>query len=193
MELRGGRIVLIGPLHPNDRDRFVEGIGRASPDSVYKRFMTPMPRLSDRQLSYLLGVDHRDHEALLAIDEEGGEAVGVGRFIRSEESPDTAEAAMLVIDDWHGLGLGKALCLLLAARARAVGIERFEATMLAENRAMMAVLRSLGEPRRVAGEGMTVTVEVALPEAALGERIRGTLRKLDDGGYELAAPGQETT
>ena len=35
---------------------------------------------------------------------------------------------------------------------------------------------------------MTVTVEVALPEAALGERIRGTLRKLDDGGYELAAP-----
>ena len=121
MALRGGRTVLIGPLHPNDRDRFVEGIGRASADSVYKRFMTPMPRLSDRQLSYLLSVDHRDHEALLAIDEDGGEAVGVGRFIRSEESPDTAEAAMLVIDDWHGLGLGKALCLLLAARARAVG------------------------------------------------------------------------
>jgi hypothetical protein len=44
--LWGGRAVLIGPLDPSDRRRFLTGLGRASPDSMYKRFMTPLARLS---------------------------------------------------------------------------------------------------------------------------------------------------
>jgi hypothetical protein len=90
-----GRVVLIGPFDPNDRQRYLSGLGRASPESMYKRFMTPLPRLPRTQLAYLLGVDHQDHEALLAIDEDGGEAVAVGRFVRLEDSPSAAEAAVL--------------------------------------------------------------------------------------------------
>jgi RimJ/RimL family protein N-acetyltransferase len=110
---------------------------------MYERFMTPLPRLSSSELAYMLGVDHQDHEALLAIDEDGGEAVAVGRLVRLEVSPSAAEAAVLVIDDWRGLGLGKAAFWLLAERARQLGIERFEASMLSDNRAMKAVLESV--------------------------------------------------
>lgn len=162
--LRGGRVVLIGPLDPTDRQRFLSGLGRASPESMYKRFMTPLPRLSRTQLGYLLGVDHQDHEALLAIDEDDGEAVAVGRFVRLEDSSSAAEAAVLVIDDWQGIGLGKAVCRLLAERARQLGIERFEATMLRNNRAMKTVLESLGAIRVVSDDGTTVTYAVSLPE-----------------------------
>ena len=156
---------------------------------MYKRFMTPLPRLSSTQLAYLLEVDHRDHEALLAIDEDGGEAVAVARFVRLEDSPSAAEIAVLVIDDWQGVGLAKAACWLLAERARRLGIARFEAMMLSDNGAMKRVLESLGEIRLVAREGATVTFTVSLPDAEFRERMSGVLRAVGEDEYELATPG----
>jgi RimJ/RimL family protein N-acetyltransferase len=162
VELRDGRVALIAPLHPDDRRRYVQGMSRSSRESLYLRFMTPLQRLTEGQLRYLLAIDHRDHEALLAVDEDRGEAVAVARFVRSDATPEVAEAAMLVIDDWQGLGLGRALLELLGERARAVGITRFEATLMASNRRMMALLESLGSIHPVAREGPTITVEVPL-------------------------------
>ena len=189
----GDRAVLVGPIHPNDEERFVRGMERASADSMYKRFMTPLTRLSSSQLTYLIGVDHQDHEALLAIDEESGEAIAVGRFVRSQESSVRAEAALLVIDEWHGRGLGKALCRLLAERARELGIDRFEATVLADNRPMLAVLAGLGEVETVGEDGGTVQVEVPLPEIGIGEHMTGVLRAVDGDSYELVRTPPEST
>ncbi len=160
--LKDGRVVLVAPLYPDDRGRFLTGMQQASAESVYLRFMTPMPRLSDSQVRYLLEVDHRDHEALLAVDEAEGEAVGVGRFVRLHDQPEVAEVALLVIDSWHGLGLGKALGRLLAERALELGIKTFEGRLLAENRAILAVLESLGEPRVVDREAGLLVVHVEL-------------------------------
>lgn len=189
--LGGGRAVLIGPLHPSDRERWLAGMERASADSIYKRFMAPVPRLTSAQIAYLIGIDHRDHVALLAVDEDGGEAVAIGRFVRSADSPAVAEAAILVVDDWHGIGLGKALSRALAERARELGIGRFEATMLNDNRPMMAVLRALGEVRTITREGDSVSVEVELPEAEpeTGERVGGVLRAVRDEAFELERAG----
>jgi hypothetical protein len=96
---------------------------------------------------------------------------------------------VLVIDDWQGLGLGTTVCRLLAERARQLGIERLEATTLKNNRAMKAVLQSLGEIGTVSDDGTTVTFTVSLPERGVGEHLTGVLRAVDDGGYQLAAPG----
>ena len=98
---------------------------------------------------------------------------------------------MLVIDDWQGLGLGKAVCRLLAERARQLGIERFEATMLRNNRAMKTVLESLGEIRIVSEDGPTVTFAVRLPERGDDEHLTGVLRAVDDGGYQLDPRGTD--
>jgi RimJ/RimL family protein N-acetyltransferase len=163
VQLRNGSAVLVAPLYIADRDRYLAGFEHASAESLYRRFMSPVARLSASQLRYLLDVDHRDHEALLAVDEEGGEAVGVARFVRLTDAADVAEPAVMVVDDWQGLGLGTALCRLLAQRARELGIGRFEATLLAENRPMMAILESLGVVRTVSRQGSTIAVEVALP------------------------------
>jgi RimJ/RimL family protein N-acetyltransferase len=192
VELRGGRVALVAPLHPDDRQRYLAGVERASPESLYMRFMAPVSRLTESQLRYLLEVDHRDHEALLAVDERTGDAVGVARFVRLVEAPDAAEAAVLVIDDWQGVGLGTALCRLLAERAREVGVERFVASLLVSNRSMRSVLDSLGPVREISRDGATVMVDVELPERGIGEHMTGILRAVASGGYELATPAEGT-
>jgi RimJ/RimL family protein N-acetyltransferase len=130
-----------------------------SEESLYKRFMTPVARLSESQLRYLLEVDHRDHEALLAVDEDSGNAVGVARFIRLER-PELAEAAIIVVDSWQGSGLGKRMLGLLAERAADVGVERFEANVLFDNAPMLALLDSLGPRTVIRREGPSLVIEV---------------------------------
>ena len=161
--LRDERVALVAPLSVDDRGRFLAGVERLSPESVYKRFMTPIERLSESQLRYLLEVDHRSHEALMAVDEDSGDAVGVARFVRLPGRPEVAEAAVVVVDDWQGYGLGKALSRLLAERAVELGVERFEALLLVDNEPMMALLESLGPVRTVDRDGGTIAVEVDLP------------------------------
>ena len=183
--MRDGRVALIAPLYPDDRHRYLAGFESVSAESLYTRFMSPVVRLSESQLRYLLEVDHTDHEALLAVDEESGEAVGVGRFVRLAAAPDAAEAAVLVVDDWQGNGLGKALCRLLAERARELDIVRFEALLLVENEPMLGLLESLGPVRTVSQDGATIAVEVALPESGIGEHMTGVLRAVAAGDFEL--------
>ena len=188
VELRDGHVALVAPLHPDDRVRYLAGFERISPQSRYLRFMTPMERLTESQIKYMLEIDHRDHEALLAVDEDSGDAVGIGRFVRLEEKPDSAEAAVVVVDHWQGNGLGKALMRLLAQRAREVGIRVFEALLLVENEAMMGLLEVLGPVRTVSDDGTTLAVEVDLPEEGVGEHMTGILRAVAEGGFELATP-----
>jgi RimJ/RimL family protein N-acetyltransferase len=127
-------------------------------------------------LAYLTEVDHHDHEALIAFDRASGDAVGVARYVRADGA--SAEAAVTVLDDWQGLGLGTGLTSLLAERALEEGIERFTALLLAENKDMIALLESLGQVEVTARESGTVEVEVPLDaeRPGAGKGLYGVLR-----------------
>jgi RimJ/RimL family protein N-acetyltransferase len=193
VNLRDGRVALVAPLHPDDRDRYLSGVSNMSEESLYKRFMSPVARLSESQLRYLLEVDHRDHEALLAIDEESGEAIGVARFIRLER-PDVAEAAIIVVDSWQGSGLGKAMMRMLAQAAWEVGVTSFEANVLYDNAPMLALIDSLGPRESVRHDGSSLVIEVPLPGPGIGDHDTGVLKEVDSGEFELVTPadGLET-
>ena len=98
------------------------GFERLTPASRYRRFLTPLDHLSDQQLEYLTDVDHHDHEAIAALT-PAGEGIGVARYVRWPEAPDSAEVAVAVVDDWQGRGLGSALLEELTDRAGEEGIE----------------------------------------------------------------------
>jgi GNAT superfamily N-acetyltransferase len=68
--------------------------------------LSPTAHLSARQLAYLTEVDHRDHEALVAIEPSSRDGLGVARYVRSRENPREAEFAVAVADDWQRRGLG---------------------------------------------------------------------------------------
>lgn len=109
----------------------------------------------------------------------------MARFVRLGEGSDTAEAAVIVVDPWQGAGLGKALSVMLAERARELDVARFEATLLMENKAMMGLLQSLGTLRTVGREGAAVVVTLDLPEDGIGEGMAGVLRVAASGDVEV--------
>jgi RimJ/RimL family protein N-acetyltransferase len=128
--------ILLRRITPEDKDALVAGLGHLSERSVYQRFLAPKPRLSSSELRYLTEVDFVDHYALVAVLAKSPEVVvGVGRWVRSTESPTDAEIAIIVADDVQGRGVGTQLGRALAEAARARGIERFTASMLPSNQA----------------------------------------------------------
>jgi RimJ/RimL family protein N-acetyltransferase len=187
LRLRDGSEVVVRPIRSDDRDAIVTAFERLSEQSRYQRFMTAVDELSPSQLEYLTDVDHHDHEALVAFDPTTGDGVAVARFVRLDDDI-TAEAAVTVIDDWQGRGLGTALCNLLAERAREEGIRRFNALLLAGNDQMHDVLASLGPAKVLSREAGTVEVEVDIPPAGIGNHMAGVLRVVAGGTVELATP-----
>jgi hypothetical protein len=59
------RPLRIRPIDVDDRARLAGLFGRMSPESRLRRYLTPKPRLSSTELSYLTDVDHFAHEALV--------------------------------------------------------------------------------------------------------------------------------
>jgi RimJ/RimL family protein N-acetyltransferase len=173
--LRDGSRVLIRPIKPEDAPALEAGFERLSAQSRYQRFLSPMASLNQRALHYLTDVDHHDHEALVAIEPQTRDGVGVARYVRDPQHPERAEAAVTVVDDMQGRGLGTLLLELLEARAREEGIDAFYALVLATNHEMLDVLRRLGPMREISRGSGAVEVEVALEET---EGITPALREL---------------
>src|SRR5437660_3402126 len=69
--LRDGVSIFIRPIDAGDKAALVQGFEKLSPESRYRRFFSPLSRLSERDLAYLTEVDHHDHEALIAHSERG--------------------------------------------------------------------------------------------------------------------------
>jgi RimJ/RimL family protein N-acetyltransferase len=132
--LSDGTLVLIRRIRAEDRARLVTGLRRLSEATRHKRFLSPKPRLSGSELTYLTEVDFQDHYALVAVlAEDPNSIVASARWIRDADDPAAAEVAVVVSDQLQGLGLGTELGTLLAEAARERGVERFTATMLADN------------------------------------------------------------
>jgi len=175
-ELRDGSRVKVRPVRKADAALLLRGFQRLSEESRYRRFLCSMPELSEAMVRYLTDVDHHDHEAIVALDPETGEGVGVARYVRDRDRPERAEAAVTVIDDWQGRGLGTLLLELLAVRAREEGIGRFTALMLASNDDMMQLLESLGPVRVLDREAGTVEIEAPVPADGLSPQFRNLLK-----------------
>ena len=173
VSLRDGTLVRLRPIAPEDKALLVEGFRRLSPESRYRRFMAPLAELSEEQLRFLTEVDYRDHFAwvALSLDEAGTPGAGVARYIRDGEDPEVAEAAVTVVDDYQGRGLGTLLLQALGAIALENGIRRFRGYALEENRPIRDLLESMGASAAHEAPG-TLRVEVDLPSRA--EELRGS-------------------
>jgi RimJ/RimL family protein N-acetyltransferase len=161
--LRSGDVVRIRQIRPEDGPALVLAYENLGEQSRYRRFFTVMPELPEATLKAAVEVDHVDHEALVALPLLSAEIVGEGRFIRLPDEPGTAEVGVTVIDAWQGRGLGSALLARLSERALEAGIEYFTAEVLAENRAMLALLPSLGQVE-TESRGPVVSARVELAE-----------------------------
>lgn len=102
-----------------------------------------------------------DGEAVVAVEPRTGAELGVARYHRRGR-PGTAEAAVEVVEDWRGRGLGGLLLRRLCRRARADGIESFTATVVTDNRSILQLFERLG---RVEARGDTLEIELPVEDA----------------------------
>jgi acetyl coenzyme A synthetase (ADP forming)-like protein len=147
--LRDGRTLRLRPPRADDEDELVAFFARLSPDSLRARCHGSR-HVGPELATPLLEPDWTERGALLGTlaDEDaagGGEehVVAVGNYVRLR-SPAVAEAAFAVADAHQGRGIGTRLLEQLAARAAAVGVERFVAVVLPDNRHMLGVFEKVG-------------------------------------------------
>jgi RimJ/RimL family protein N-acetyltransferase len=132
-----------------------------------QRFLAPKPRLSAAELTYLTEIDHRAHEALVAVDPSRDRIVGVARYASEPDEPGTADLAFVVADEWQGQGIATMLTALLVRRAEANGVDRLTAATFSDNRPARSVLRRLGFRTLGIGAGV-VDLELLLTRPARG-------------------------
>jgi GNAT superfamily N-acetyltransferase len=183
--LRDGSRVTIRPVRPSDKELLRRGFERLSPESRFRRFLSPKSTLSDAELAYLTELDGVDHFALGAIDEAGA-GLGIARFVRTQADPTVAEVAVAVVDDWHGRGLGTLLLVRLAAAARERGIERFAGQALASNLTIQDMIAQIhGVVRPTDGPEVALNVDLAQVPVELAGPPGSPLRHV----WELIARG----
>ena len=141
--LGNGDVAVIRPLTPHDREALATFHRRQSKDSIYRRYFSPKPELTERDLDHFTNVDMTDRVALAV--ESHGDFIAWSSYERWPGRSE-AEAAFMVDDAHQGEGVATLMLEHLAAIARSNGIDRFTAEVLADNRPMLAVFAKAGWP-----------------------------------------------
>jgi GNAT superfamily N-acetyltransferase len=170
--LKDGTRVRLRLLRSSDREALLEGFQRLSPESRYRRFLSPTPKLSEEMLRRLTDTDDWNHLAIVAERaskrSSPAEGLGIARFIRLEDAPDTAEAAVVVVDAVQRLGLGRLLLLALVEAARERGIKQFRTYVLPDNEPAQRLLHELDEHAEARVEDRLRVFELPLPGPSAG-------------------------
>jgi GNAT superfamily N-acetyltransferase len=183
LALPDGARVRLRPVVPGDKAFLAQGFRRLSAASRYRRFMTPLEELDEAMLRQLTELDYVDHFAWLALlEDQPRQGVGVARYVRLDEEPGVAEAAVTVIDEYQGRGIGTLLLEALGAVALENGIGTLRGYVLDENRDMRKVLDAVGArvtheaPDLLRADVDVVSRAEALRGTPLGEALRALAR-----------------
>ena len=183
VDLSDGTPVRVRPIVPSDKPRIAEGLANLSTESQYLRFLRPVDHLSSDELTYLTEIDYRTHFAWGAELVRGRQHQGIGlaRYVCQTEDPTTAEAAVAVIDDHQGKGLGAILLALLAESAQENGVQRFRSYVLSSNQKVLAALDRPGIEWHEEDGMVRFDIPIPLPvdalrDSALYETLRAVAR-----------------
>ena len=144
--LKGGELVNIRPIHPDDAELLQALVRGLSPESRYFRFASTLPELPLRMLARFTLIDYDREMALVAVARPAGEAehiVGISHVITNPDST-SCEFSLLVADSHTGRGLGTRLMLSIIEVARGMGLAEVMGLVLTNNAPMLKLMRSLG-------------------------------------------------
>lgn len=145
LELADGTNVVIRPIRPEDAEIEQTFVRNLSPRSKYFRFMQSLRELTPEMLVRFTQLDYDRELAFIAVEKKDGREVEVA-VARYGMNPDgeSCEFAVVVADAWQGRGLGTRMMTLLMQAARARGFKTMEGQVLADNAAMLDLVRELG-------------------------------------------------
>ena len=141
--LRDGRKIEIRAIKPEDREELMKAIGRASDDSIYRRFFTLKRSFSENEVTLFLNIDFVKEVGLVVVlEEDGRPIIAGGRYIVFNTG--VGELAFVVDDAYQKQGIGSSLMRHLIAIARQSGLDKLHAEMLPDNETMFKMLEKTG-------------------------------------------------
>jgi len=160
--LKDGTAVVVRAIQPEDKGAILDAFKGLDRDSIYTRFFGYKRELTESDLRQITNVDFSNVVALVAIEQgHNNRLIGGGRYFR-DALQDSAEVAFVTIDACHGRGVASLILEHLATIARAQGILRFEADVLARNKGMLAVFDHSGLPLTIRNEGAALHISMLL-------------------------------
>ena len=169
VQLWAGRTIRLRPIRPTDAGRLIALHGRLSRETIYSRFFSHLPVLTETRAAYFTTVDYDQRLAIVAVDgavdgaDDTEEIVGVARYDRQQDG--SAELGLLVEDRVHGLGIGSVLLAAIIDAARQRRVPTLIADVLSENTRMLHLLRETHLPYRTSRRREVIRVELDLAAA----------------------------
>lgn len=153
--MRNGRQVLLRPIRPEDEPEHHVFIARLTPEDIRFRFFGLVRELPHSQMARLTQIDYDREMAFIASgrDDQGRrETLGVVRTVTDPDNQRT-EFAIVVRSDLKEQGMGKRLLVKMIDYCRSRGTREMIGQVLADNRRMLGLARSVGfESHSIAGE-----------------------------------------
>ena len=140
--LRDGTAIKLRPIRPDDESLLEDIASHMDAEDLRRRFFMPVRTLSHQLASQLSHID-KDRGMAVVAHTGSGTGLGAARFV-ADANDSSAEFALGVRSDWHGLGLGRLLMERLIAAARTRGIAELYGDVLRDNEPMLRLARALG-------------------------------------------------
>ena len=140
---RGRERVLIRRARPEDVALYRDLLGDVSAEDLRLRYFARIGELSAAEVDKLAHLDYRHEMAIIAVDEDTGQMLGLVR-LKDELDERTAEFAILIRSRLKGHGLGWLLMRRVIAYAKEKGLQRVYGDVLVENTTMLQMCAELG-------------------------------------------------
>lgn len=142
---KNGKPVTIRSLKATDESMIQEFFGSLSPRSIFLRFLSHWDSVPPHIIEDFLNIDYTQNVGLIALEKspEGECCLGLCCVFRIPDSPK-GEFAVVIRDQWQGLGVGAELLKASLPIARAMEIEELWGIASPENTMMLALALKLG-------------------------------------------------
>ena len=143
--MKDGTSVVLRPIKPEDEPMWHELLGSCSTQSIWFRFSYLFKQTTHEMATRYCFIDYDRELGIVAEVEEDGQRklIGIGRLV-ADADHETAEYAVIVVDRWHGHGLGGLLTDYCLEVAKHWGVKKVVAEVSKDNVRMLATFRNRG-------------------------------------------------
>ncbi len=140
-----GKSICIRPLKPSDEGLIEELFKSLSPRSIFFRFLRYWKSVPPEVIAYFTKIDCELNVAMVALEKREPQdlILGLCGILRKPGSA-RGEFAVVVRDEWQGIGVGAELAAASLPVARDLGMKELWGIISPENTTMIAMANKLG-------------------------------------------------
>ena len=163
--------LMIRPSTCADAGRVQDFVAALSPETAYRRFLAPVPRLTAAHAAAMVCVDHDRDETLLAEVHDGVDRtlVGIAQYVGT--GPQVAEMAIVIADAWQQRGVGTTLLRRLVDTAAARSVTTLTGDYLSENKAILRLAQRMPGELTLSADGPTSIMALRLAPETGGATV----------------------